>query len=272
MTSYRIAGLRKIYTSEKIELSHKKNREIEKKLEKSRYQYEQNIRKSFIHSYFHSYRITIFGSAKIHDISAENFRFVSNLTKRLGKVMDIDIVTGGGGGLMLAANHGLAEAVIEAKKNNRKHNGKNLGIMVDLPGGEGGEKFLQGNGYLDYSKKFENFSTRLEEFVRDSNGVYLAPGGFGTDLEAAMFIQLKQKGKLEYNFPILAHPFWKPIFNYEKHLMYGKRIKKGKTAYITENDLNLIYYTDNISEIVRIFKKSYSSWKNLKKKKVVYSE
>jgi hypothetical protein len=262
MASYRKEGITKIKAAKKIKLSHSGGRKLEKSLDKARMRYEKLLYESFENAYLHHYRITIFGSAKIENIHSEEFRFVSNLTHELGKNLDVDIVTGGGGGLMLAASTGLYQAMNETNGNAR-----NQGVLMDLPNQGDGEL----NPFLDVTDKFHCFTTRLEEFVRSSNGIYLAPGGIGTALEAALFIQLKQKGKVEKNFPILAHPFWKPIFENENKLMYSARGKQQKERLLEEKDLNIVKYTDDISEVVKIFKKDLAAWKKLEKK-VVYSK
>ena len=215
---------------------------------------------SFPFHYFSSYRITIFGSSAIEDASSEEFKFVQQLAQKLGEEMQIDIVTGGGGGLMLAANEGLENAKKLFRKNHKKVLFQNYGIRVSLPNEIGR------NDTLDIIEDFENFSTRLEEFVRTSNAVYLAPGGFGTDLEAAMFVQLKQRWKLEPDFPILAHPFWAEVYEREERLMFDGRVKNGCAPLIDAADKTLIEYSKNIPEIVKTFKKHHHAWQKLRAK------
>ncbi|MFH0776917.1 MAG: LOG family protein [Patescibacteria group bacterium] len=249
MPAYRVAELNKLYNSTKLTIDLKKARAAEEALEQTRQNYERLLRETFLASYLDNYRVTIFGSSRIEP-GSETFNFVRNLAQKLGTEMDLDVVTGGGGGLMLAANLGLKNA--RAKKKNSR--AKNFGIMVDLEHEEGR------NDCLDVTRRFENFSTRLESFIRSSNAIYLAPGGLGTDLEAAMFMQLKQLKRLEPTFPILAHPFWKPIFNYENGIMYHKQLKMGRTTLISKDDLILVHFTDNLKEIGHILKASYDGW------------
>jgi len=260
LSAYRLTTLAKIKKSKTIVLSLKKAREIEEILSNSRRRYEKLLRDSFLFSFLGSFRITIFGSGLLQETNSEYFKFVENLTKKLGKEMQVDIITGGGGGLMLAANEGLDEAKAELKKEHRKVHCENFGIRVNLP------NELGKNENLDVVEDFQNFSTRLEEFVRISHGIYLAPGGFGTDLEAAMFVQLKQRWKIEQDFPILAHPFWRPIFRYENKVLFDDQVVNGHTPFIAEDDKKIIYYTKDLNEIVKIFKKHYRAWKKLRKK------
>lgn len=256
MSAYRVAELEKVYSSEKIELDLREGKKLEQRLDVVRREYEDLLQKSFLYSYFDSYRVTIFGSSRIEDPKSETFRFIANLARKIGSEMDADIVTGGGGGLMFAANFGLAQA----RSKNKNSIGKNWGIMVDLEHEEGR------NSCLDITKRYKNFSTRLESFISTSNAIYLAPGGIGTDLEAAMFMQLKQLKKLEPTFPILAHPFWQPIFNYENKVMHHRQLKMGRTALISKDDLVLVHFTDNLEEILHILKAGYNGWLRLREK------
>jgi len=260
MPAYRIATLEKLKNDKSIVLSRSKAKRINDSLESSRKRYEKSLFDSFPYSYLESFRITIFGSGLFEEQDSEYFHFVTHLTKKLGKEMQVDIVTGGGGGLMLAANEGLEAAKAELKKEHRTIHCKNRGIRADLP------HELGRNERLDVVEEYRNFSTRIEEFVRTSNGIYLAPGGIGTDLEASMFIQMKQRWKLEADFPILAHPFWRPIFEHENKIMFDDQIKKGHTPFITKDDLNIVHYTTDLDEIVKIFQKQYKAWEALRKK------
>ena len=260
MAGYRLNSVEKFKNSKSIQLSQAEGATVEKRLDRAQKKYEQLLEESFPFHFFDSYRVTIFGSGMISDENSHEFKFVEQLTEKLGKEMQVDIVTGGGGGLMLAANEGLENAKKDFLKNNKKVGFKNYGIRVSLPNEMGR------NNCLDVIEDFENFSTRLEEFVRTSNAVYLAPGGFGTDLEAAMFVQLKQRWKIESDFPIIAHPFWKRVYEKESHWMYDKRKKKGFAPLIDANDKHLLQYSKSIPEIVRILKKHHRVWKKMHKK------
>jgi predicted Rossmann-fold nucleotide-binding protein len=258
MPSYRNSNLNKVFAAKEVILSRSEGKKLREKLNQSVKSYEEAIRDEFLYTYFEDFRITIFGSGKV-DKRSKDFKFIEKLTKHLSKSMiDVDIVSGGGDGLMLAANLGLENA---KKEKHGKIRGKNFGILVDLPNGD-----EEGNDCLDKTEKFENFSTRLEDFIRVSNGIYLAPGGMGTALEEAMFLQLKQKEKFEHIFPIVAHPFWKPIINYQNDAFYDKRIEEGNQPLIAEKDKNLITYTDSVEEVVKIFKKAHREWMQLKRK------
>src|SRR5262245_23794018 len=119
------------------------------------------------------YRVTIFGSAR-----ARPGTFAYEETKRVAAAlgeMGCDIVTGGGPGLMQAANEG-AEAA--------SRRGKSVGIRVDLP-------FEQEvNPFVELAFQHRTFFTRLHHFVLASDAFVVAPGGIGTVLETMMIWQL----------------------------------------------------------------------------------
>src|SRR4030095_13795720 len=112
------------------------------------------------------YRVTIFGSAR-----AKPGTFAYEETKRVATAltaMDCDIITGGGPGLMQAANEGAGSA---------GEREKSLGIRVDLP-------FEQEvNSFVGLAFEHRTFFTRLHHFVLASDAFIVAPGGIGTVLE-----------------------------------------------------------------------------------------
>src|SRR5690349_21602765 len=133
------------------------------------------------------YRATIFGSARVpkdHWV----YRAVRDLAAELTR-LDCDIVTGGGPGLMQAANEGVHLANPRAKKGS-------MGIRVDLP-------FEQEvNAFVTEAFEHGTFFTRLHHFVLVSDAFVVVPGGIGTLLETAMIWQLLQVQKLD-NTPLI---------------------------------------------------------------------
>ena len=129
-----------------------------------------------------SYRVTIFGSAR-----AQPGTIAYTETKRVAKALTelgCDIITGGGPGLMQAANEGASEADPGDAR-------KSVGIRVALP-------FEQSvNPFVEQGFEHENFFTRLHHFVLASDAFIVAPGGIGTVLEAMMIWQLLQVGHIE---------------------------------------------------------------------------
>ncbi len=160
MTAYRVANIDKIKKAKKVHLSRSKASEAERLLTESRKRYEKLLFESFPYSYFQNFRVTVFGSSLVKRQDGY-FKFIEELTKKLGEEIKVDIITGGGSGLMLAANQGLRDAQQEMRENYEKVDCKNYGIKVDLGNNESGK-----DNPVDISEKVWNFSNRLEEFIR----------------------------------------------------------------------------------------------------------
>ncbi len=219
----------------------------------------QEARKDFLRmDLARFYRIAIFGSARF-DGGDEEFQFVRDLSCSLVKEVrieevGIDIVTGGGPGVMRAAHEGTLFAINEAKENGHTIKSKNLGINIDLPNTE------DANGLAHISTTHEDFPPRLQEFLDKTRAAYNAPGGVGTLLELAMVLQLRQVGHLEKDYPIIAHPAWLPLIEAWNNEMYHKRFARERKLLISEDDLNLIQISDHIADIIQPIKTSHAKW------------
>jgi uncharacterized protein (TIGR00730 family) len=151
------------------------------------------------------YRVTIFGSAR-----AKPGTFAYEEVKRVASVlagMGCDIVTGGGLGLMQAANEGAA--AVGAPERDRS-----VGIRVALP-------FEQEvNPFVEQVFEHKTFFTRLHHFVLASDAFVVAPGGIGTLLEMTMIWQLLQVRHLHGTPLILVGQMWNGLVDWAKtHLL-----------------------------------------------------
>ena len=148
------------------------------------------------------YRVTIFGSAR-----AQAGTFGYEETKRAAAVlaaMGCDIITGGGPGLMQAANEGAATAPERAQS---------VGIRVDLP-------FEQDvNAFVTQAFEHRTFFTRLHQFVLASDAFIVAPGGIGTVLETMMIWQLLQVRHLQDAPLILVGKMWPGLIAWARSSM-----------------------------------------------------
>jgi uncharacterized protein (TIGR00730 family) len=148
------------------------------------------------------YRVTIFGSAR-----AKAGTFGYEETKRLAAAlaeMGCDIITGGGPGLMQAANEGAASAPDRAQS---------VGIRVDLP-------FEQEvNAFVTEAFEHRTFFTRLHQFVLTSDAFIVAPGGIGTVLETMMIWQLLQVRHLQDTPLILVGKMWPGLIEWARSSM-----------------------------------------------------
>ena len=112
------------------------------------------------------YRVSIFGSARLKP-DTPLYKEVYDLAFQLA-MRNADIVTGGGPGLMDAANKG-------AKDGGKKS--RSIGLSIELP------YETDANSHLDVKRNHKRFSSRLDEFMRISHAVVVTPGGIGTLLE-----------------------------------------------------------------------------------------
>jgi uncharacterized protein (TIGR00730 family) len=150
------------------------------------------------------YRVTIFGSAR-----AKAGTFGYEETKRAAAAlaeMGCDIITGGGPGLMQAANEGAAASPERVQS---------IGIRVDLP-------FEQNvNAFVTQAFEHRTFFTRLHQFVLTSDAFIVAPGGVGTVLETMMIWQLLQVGHLQDTPLILVGKMWPGLLEWAHTSMLG---------------------------------------------------
>lgn len=148
------------------------------------------------------YRVTIFGAARPQPDSP-----LYNEVKRVAAAlaeMGCDIVTGGGPGLMQAANEGAAS--IPAGQ-------QSVGIRVDLP-------FEQEiNAFVAQAYEHKTFFTRLHHFVLASDAFVVAPGGIGTVLETMMIWQLLQVRHLQHTPLILVGRMWPGLVEWARGQM-----------------------------------------------------
>ncbi len=148
------------------------------------------------------YRVTIFGSARVKP-GTFGYEETKRLAAALGG-MGCDIITGGGPGLMQAANEGAAAAPDRAQS---------LGIRVDLP-------FEQEvNAFVTEAFEHRTFFTRLHQFVLTSDAFIVAPGGIGTVLETMMIWQLLQVRHLENTPLILVGKMWPGLVDWARSTM-----------------------------------------------------
>jgi uncharacterized protein (TIGR00730 family) len=145
------------------------------------------------------YCVTIFGSARLKPGS-----FGYEETKRVAAAlarMGCDIVTGGGPGLMQAANEGAASA---------RGKTRSLGIRVHLPFEQ------ESNAFVTESFEHRTFFTRLHQFVLTSDAFVVAPGGIGTVLELLMVWQLLQVNHLRDAPLVLIGRIWQGLIEWAK--------------------------------------------------------
>ncbi|HYW72252.1 MAG TPA: LOG family protein [Pyrinomonadaceae bacterium] len=185
------------------------------------------------------YRVTIFGSARAKPgtIAYEETKRVSKALAELG----CDIITGGGPGLMQAANEGVVLA--------GKDNDNSLGIRVDLP-------FEQEvNPFVELAFEHRTFFTRLHHFVLASHAFIVAPGGIGTVLETTMIWQLLQVKHLDNTPLILVGKMWPGFVEWAKNSML-----EFETPLASPQDFNIPQCVDTGDEAIALIRAHHSQW------------
>ena len=191
------------------------------------------------------YRVCIFGSARIKP-NDEIYQATHDLALLFGKE-GIDVLTGGGPGLMEAANIGVRKG-----KELSGSKSKSFGISIDLG------KFEVPNEHLDIKHHHKKFSSRLDDFMRLSNAVVVTPGGIGTLLELYFSWQLLQVSHLEARpIVLLGRKFWEGLLDWTKNV----QIKRG---LISESDMNFLHVADTPEEVLEILKPDLNEFQKKK--------
>lgn len=180
------------------------------------------------------FRVAIFGSARIKK-GDKMYKQVYRLAKAIGE-MKMDVVTGGGPGLMEAASKGHEDG-------SPKNDSHTLGLAIRLP------KEQKPNEYLDIVNSHSKFSTRLDEFMKLSNVIVVTPGGIGTSLELFFAWQLMQVGHICKMPIILMGGMWKELLKWIKKWIL-------KHELMNREDLDFIVYVKDEKEAMRIVKKA----------------
>jgi uncharacterized protein (TIGR00730 family) len=187
-----------------------------------------------------NYRVTIFGSARLKPGSVA-YESVKQLAAELSR-MGCDIMSGGGPGLMRAANEGASLADPEGKR-------RSVGIRVDLP-------FEQEvNPFVGQAYEHATFFSRLHHFMIVSDAFIVVPGGIGTLLEMSLVWQLLQVRKL-YNTPlILVGRMWADLVGWGRDAM----LQEGNEL-ASEVDFSIAHCVNTIEETVALVRENRDAW------------
>lgn len=171
--------------------------------------------------------VTVFGSARVTPGSTtyELARTIGHLLAEAG----FAVITGGGPGVMEAANRGAREA-----------GGLSVGLNIELPR----EQSL--NPYVDLGVEFRYFFARKTMFVKYADGFVIMPGGFGTLDELFEAMTLIQTGKIEH-FPVVlvGAEYWQGLLDWARRTLLPAEA-------IGEDDLSILHVTDDPAEVARI--------------------
>ena len=181
--------------------------------------------------------VSVFGSARSKPDSPE-----CELAADLGAALadaGYAVITGGGPGVMEAANRGATEA-----------GGMSVGLGIELP-------FEQGlNDWVDIGIDFRYFFARKTMFVKYSQAFVCLPGGFGTLdelFEALTLVQTKKVTK----FPVvlLGTEYWGGLYDWIERTV----LPSGK---IGAQDMKLLYLTDEVDDAVKVVHEAYRAWED----------
>lgn len=181
--------------------------------------------------------VSIFGSARTKE-EDKYYQIAEDLAYKITQ-HGYGVITGGGPGIMEAANRGA-----------NRGGGKSVGLNISLPFEE------YSNPYIDRNKKidFDFFFVRKVMFVKYAQGFVVLPGGFGTLdelFEAITLIQTKKIGK----FPIVlvGKEFWGGLVDWIKNSLL-------QNGMIAEKDLDLFHVVDTSDEAVKIINEFYTQY------------
>ena len=170
--------------------------------------------------------VSIFGSARVHEgsFAYDEARATAKLFAQAGWA----VVTGGGPGVMEAANRGCREG-----------GGLSIGFNIELPHEQGL------NRYVDVGLTFHHFYARKTMFVKAAEGFVVFPGGFGTADELFEALTLIQTGKVEH-FPVVlfGSEYWSPLLDWA-------RDRAAPAGTVSPADLELLTVTDDPAGAVR---------------------
>ena len=178
--------------------------------------------------------VSIFGSARIR----RGHRYYGDavaVAKALSEA-GFSIVTGGGPGVMEAANRGACDG-----------KGRSIGLNIKLPYEQ------KPNEFIDTLVQFNYFFARKVMFVKYACGFVALPGGFGTLDEIFEALTLKQTRKI-HDFPVIlfGSTFWSGLLRWLREQPLDERM-------ISQRDLRLFRVTDDAEEVVEVIRRHYAT-------------
>ena len=181
----------------------------------------------------HQFRVVIFGSAKIKR-NDDNWTLIYHLAKKIAEE-EMDLVTGGGPGLMDAASEGHYAG------DPGKTKSRSIGLQIKLP------QEQRSAHHLDIKQEFAQFSERLDNFIDLANIVVVAPGGVGTTLELFYTWQLLQVHMIHDIPIILLGDMWMELIQW---------IRKWPLTHhlLDPHDLDYLHHVTCVEDALNIIK------------------
>jgi len=187
------------------------------------------------------YTVAIFGSARV-DPGHWVYQAVREASAEITR-MGCDIVTGGGPGLMQAANEGASDAGAA----------RSVGIRIELP-------FEQAvNPFVGEAYEHGTFFTRLHHFTLSSDAFIAVPGGIGTVLEVMMIWQLLQVRKLDSTPLILVGTMWQGLLEWCRAAMLRPGFELANP-----HDMEIPHCVATGSEVIEILRTHHGEWQRIR--------
>lgn len=192
------------------------------------------------------FRVAIFGSARIEPES-DDYKLVYDIAYHLA-LRGVDVVTGGGPGLMQAASKGAQDG---------SEKSRSIGLAIVLPFEKGGA-----NVHLDVKREHRRFSSRLDDFMRSSNAAIVTPGGIGTLLELMFTWQLIQAQHIPPRPIILLGPggMWDELVAW----LYKWPVKHN---LISQDDMNHIRLCKSSKDVMSNLEAAITGFESRRKAK-----
>ncbi len=181
--------------------------------------------------------VSIFGSARTKKDNP-NYDLAQRIAKRITN-LGFGVITGGGPGIMEAANKGAYE-----------NGGTSVGLNIELPFEQNSNPFIDKHNSID----FDYFFVRKVMFIKYAQGFVVMPGGFGTLDELFEAITLIQTKKVD-QFPIIlvGRSYWEGLYNWIKNTV-------AEEKNISAEDLDLIKLVDTEDEVIDILTDFYNQF------------
>ncbi len=178
--------------------------------------------------------VSVFGSARLGE-DHPAYIAARELSRRLAK-RGITVITGGGPGVMAAANRGIHDV-----------GGHSVGLTIELPFEEAA------NQWCDLDVHFRYFFTRKLMFVRYASAFVVHPGGFGTMDELFEALTLIQTDKI-HAFPVIlvGSEFWNPMVTWAREQLLAM-------GTISQGDLDLLHVTDDLDEVCTMIEEAIAA-------------
>ncbi len=178
--------------------------------------------------------VSVFGSARLTE-DHPYYALAEEVSYRITRE-GFGIISGGGGGIMEAANKGA-----------KRGKGHSVGLNIELPFEQ------EANSYIDKDKlmHFDYFFVRKVMFMKYAQGFVVLPGGFGTMDELFEALTLIQTGKSD-RFPVIlvGKEYWGGLIDWIKERLIGEKM-------VSPQDLDILQVVDNADEVVQIIRDFY---------------